>query len=59
MEGSVIARWAAALLVAAACSGAATAKAERARHIQTLPAYLYLLPPVIYPLPALHRPDEH
>jgi len=55
----MIVRWAAALAVAAALAGTAQAQAERPRRIATFPAYLYLLPPVIYSLPALHEPPEH
>jgi hypothetical protein len=55
----MIVRWAAALAVAAALGGATQAQGERPRRIETFPAYLYLLPPVTYSLPALHEPPEH
>lgn len=48
-----MARWVAALAIAAALAGAAQAQSERPRRVQSLPAYLYLLPPpMIYPLSA-------
>jgi hypothetical protein len=49
----MIARWVAALAIAATLAGSAQAQGERPRHVQTFPGYLYLLPPpVTYPLAA-------